>query len=86
MNTLNYTEARNSLASLMEAANSDREPITITRNGRASVVLMDADEYASIMETFHLLSSPANAERLRRSLADSRSGKTVKGELADVDD
>ena len=40
MQTINYTEARNRLAGLMEMASRDREPITITRNGTGVVVLL----------------------------------------------
>ncbi len=78
MKTVSYTDARNQLASLMEAANADREPVAITRNGAASVVLVDAEEYAAMAETFHLLSSPRNADRLRKGLADFKAGKFKK--------
>ena len=78
MKTVSYTDARNQLASLMEAANADREPVAITRNGAVSVVLVDAAEYAAMAETFHLLSSPRNADRLRKGLADFKSGKFKK--------
>ncbi len=78
MKTVSYTDARNQLASLMEAANADREPVAITRNGAASVVLVDAAEYAAMAETFHLLSSPRNADRLRKGLADFKAGKFKK--------
>ena len=78
MKTVSYTDARNQLASLMEAANADREPVAITRNGAASVVLVDAAEYAAMAETFHLLSSPRNADRLRKGLVEFKSGKFKK--------
>jgi antitoxin YefM len=78
MKTVSYTEARNQLASLMEAANADRAPVAITRNGAASVVLVDAAEYAAMAETFHLLSSPRNADRLRKGLAEFKAGKFKK--------
>lgn len=78
MKTVSYTDARNQLASLMEAANADREPVAITRNGAASVVLVDAAEYAAMAETFHLLSSPRNADRLRKGLAEFKTGKFKK--------
>jgi antitoxin YefM len=78
MKTVSYTDARNQLASLMEAANADREPVAITRNGAASVVLVDAAEFAAMAETFHLLSSPRNADRLRKGLAEFKSGKFKK--------
>ena len=75
MKTVSYTDARNQLATLMEAANADREPVAITRNGTASVVLVDAAEYAAMAETFHLRSAPRNAERLRTGLAEFKVGK-----------
>ena len=78
MKTVSYTDARNQLASLMEAANADREPVAITRNGAASVVLVDAAEYAAMAETFHLLSSPPNADRLRKGLTEFKAGKFKK--------
>jgi antitoxin YefM len=78
MKTVSYTDARNQLASLMETANADREPVAITRNGAASVVLVDAAEYAAMAETFHLLSSPRNADRLRKGLSEFKSGKFKK--------
>lgn len=83
MQTVSYTEARNQLAGLMETAIRDREPITITRNGAATVVMLAADEYAAMQETLHLHSTPANAERIRQGLADFAAGKLQAGELCD---
>ena len=83
MQTISYTEARNGLAGLMEAATRDREPITITRNGEGTVVILAAEEYAAMEETLHLLSTPANAERIRQGLADFAAGKVHTGELCD---
>ena len=83
MQMVSYTDARNQLASLMEAANRDREPITITRNGEGVAVLLAADEYAAMTETLHLLSTPANAEQMRQGLVDYAAGKIHSGELCD---
>jgi antitoxin YefM len=83
MQTVSYTEARNGLAGLMESAVRDREPITITRNGSGTVVLIAAEEYAAMEETLHLLSTPANAECIRQGLADYAAGKLQDGELCD---
>lgn len=83
MLTISYTEARNGLAGLMDAANRDREPITITRNGAGTVVVLAADEYAAMAATLHLLSTPANAEQIRQGLADFALGKLQPGELCD---
>ena len=74
MTTFSYTNARNNLASVMKKATDDREPITITRNGHESVVVLSMEEYESMEETLHLLSSPANAERIRQGIVDFESG------------
>ena len=47
----------------------------ITRRGVASVVLVDAGEFAAMSETIHLLSSSRNSARLRRGLVDFKAGK-----------
>jgi len=83
MLTVSYTDARNQLANLMENACRDRVPITITRNGTGTAVLLSAEEYAAMEETLHLLSTPANAERIRRGLADYAAGKLKAGKLCD---
>jgi antitoxin YefM len=83
MQTISYTDARNRLAGLMEAATRDREPITITRNGAGTVVLLAAEEFAAMEETLHLLSTPANANRIRQGLEDFKSGKLRAGALCD---
>jgi len=75
MKTISYTEARNRLAQLMAETTEDREPVAITRNGTASVVLVDAEEYASMTETLALLSSPTNAARLRKGLKEFKRGR-----------
>ena len=56
-----YTEARANLARLLDQAANDRETVIITRRGAA-------DELAGLVETAHLLRSPANAKRLLTAL------------------
>ena len=83
MQTINYTEARNQLAGLMETASRDREPITITRNGTGKVVLLAIEEYEAMETTLHLYSTKANASQIQQSLADYSTGKIQTGELCD---
>ena len=68
-------QERDTLAKLIAAASDDREPVTITRNGAAAAVLVDAAEWSSIQETLHLLASPANAARLRKGLREFAAGQ-----------
>jgi len=72
-----YSKARASLATLCNRAVSDREVILIQRRGREDVALIAASELSSLMETAHLLRSPANAERLLAALARAQSQMTA---------
>jgi antitoxin YefM len=63
-----YTQARANLASLIDKVTQNREVVIITRRGKENVALVSADELESLVETVHLLRSPANAERLLQAL------------------
>ena len=69
-----YSQARADLASLMNRISDDQEIVIIKRRDRPSVAMIAADELASLMETAHLLRSPANAERLLTALQRSHQG------------
>lgn len=63
-----YSDARAHFAELWSKAVDDRETVVIKRRGSEDVVLVAADELASLQETAHLLRSPKNAARLLRAL------------------
>jgi antitoxin YefM len=75
--TVSYTEARSRLASLLDRASDDLETVYITRRGRGAVAMISADELSSLLETVHLLRSPANAERLQSALEREARGEGV---------
>ena len=64
-----YTKARARFATLMDEVTENREVVIIQRRGSEDVALIAADELAGLLETAHLLRSPANAERLLTALA-----------------
>lgn len=68
MPTISYTEARDRLAGVWAESVSNREAVTINRRGHESVVLVPIGEWSSLVETAHLLRSPANARRLLAAL------------------
>ena len=70
MRTINYTEAKDQLAGLMDAATNDREPIVITRPGSGNVVMLAMEEYEAMESTLHLFSTRANTDQIQQSLAD----------------
>jgi antitoxin YefM len=82
MQSLSTTELRATLKDVLDRINDDREPVTIRRAGGKAVVLLDAEDYASIIETLHLVRHPANAERLQRGMAQHRAGETTEIDVA----
>jgi len=64
--TINQT--KQNLNSLIEQVVSDLEPTIICSKGGRKVVIMPLDEFNSWQETIYLLSNPANAEHLRKSI------------------
>lgn len=83
MTHVNYTEFRRSLASHMDTVCDNREPLVVTRQGGRSVVVIAEDEFDGIMETLHLLRTPANAAFLARSIEDAGAGRLVERDLID---
>jgi antitoxin YefM len=77
---VSYTELRNKLAFYMDAVCDDRAPLFVTRQNARSVVLMSEEDYEGLMETVHLLKSPANASRLLRSIQEANEGKLTEHE------
>ncbi|MCA6108081.1 type II toxin-antitoxin system Phd/YefM family antitoxin [Bradyrhizobium cenepequi] len=78
---VSYTELRGNLASFMDGVCDDRAPLFVTRQNARTVVIMAEDEYEGLMETVHLLKSPANAARLLRSIREANEGKLTEREL-----
>ena len=79
----NYTEARQNLKSLMDAATEDRVSVVITRKRGEPVIMLAKSEYDALLETFHLLRSPRNAQRLREAIADVEADRVVTVGLVD---
>jgi antitoxin YefM len=77
----NYTEFRKRLKELLDSVEDDNETIVIKRSKGKGSVLISLEEYNSLMETAHLLSSKANADRLRESIDQLRAGKGVSRKL-----
>nr|WP_320136539.1 type II toxin-antitoxin system prevent-host-death family antitoxin [uncultured Amphritea sp.] len=83
MRIVSFTEARNSLKAVLDRVINDADTTVITRRDSEDAVVMSLDYYNSLMESVHLLRSPANAEHLNRSIAQYREGETTQRELVD---
>ena len=75
MNIINFSDARNNLKDVIDGVVRDADVTVITRRDAPNAVVMSLDHYNSLLETVHLLSSPANAAHLARSLSQLRAGE-----------
>ena len=83
MRVINFSDARNRLKSVIDQVVNDEDFAIITRRDADDAVVMSLNHFNGLMETVHLLKSPANAAHLSNSIKQYRSGKTQKHELVD---
>jgi antitoxin YefM len=84
MNAVTLKEAKLHLEELVERVIADAEPTIVLTEGGGQVVFLSLDEYNSWKETHYLLASPANAEHLRRSIAENQAGNVLERDLLEV--
>ena len=77
----NFSEFRAGLKGYLDSVEDDNETLIIKRKSGKGTVMISLDEYNSIMETMHLLSSKKNADRLYESIEQMKSGKTIQPKL-----
>lgn len=58
----------------LDRIEADRSEIVVIRQDHEPMVILPLDELERLRETLHLLSTPANADRLRRSIAELDAG------------
>lgn len=78
MQAVTAKDAKRNLPSLIEQILADAEPRIVVTDKGEQVVMMPLDEFNSWKETQYLLSNPANAAHLRRSITEAESGQAAK--------
>ena len=81
MRVIDFSDARNQLKQVVD----DGDFTVIARRDAQNAVVMSLDTFNSLMETPHLMKSPANAQRLEKSITQSRKGQTKTKGLVDTD-
>ena len=79
--TLAYTN-RDFRAVLQRVADDSEPAILLTDSGE-QVVVMSMNDYKAWQETHYLLSNPANAAHLRKSILEAETGLAQEKELLD---
>jgi antitoxin YefM len=78
MRIISFSKARNSLKSVLDSVMDDADCTVITRRDAEDAVVMSLEHYNGLMETLHLLSSPANASHLAKSIEQYRAGEVTE--------
>lgn len=85
MQVINFSEARKNLKTVIDQVIDDADYTIIARRDAPDAVVMSLDTFNGLMETVHLLKSPANAAHLARSIAQYRAGQVIQRGQADAD-
>jgi antitoxin YefM len=85
MQVISFSEARESFKAVLDRVEADADVTLITRRHAKGAVVMSLDTTNSLMETVHLLRSPANAAHLQRSLEQAGRGELLSHGLIDPD-
>ncbi len=84
MRTVTLKEAERDLQRLVTKVVDDSDPaIVVTESGRQAV-LMSLDDFNAWSETHYLLANPANADHLRRSIAQANAGEAEERNLLET--
>ncbi len=83
MRVIHFSEAQNHLESVLDQVANDADYTIITCRGADDAVVMSFDHFNRLMETVHLLKSPANVAHLAKSIKQHRVGQTVERGLLD---
>jgi antitoxin YefM len=81
MKVVSFSEARNSLKTVLDQVVEDADYTIITRRDADDAVVMSLEYFNSLLETVYLLKSPANAAHLDRSITHFKEGKVFERDL-----
>jgi antitoxin YefM len=74
MDVLTFTDTRANLKAVMDRVVEDHAPVVVTRQKAEAVVMVSLADWNAMEETAHLLSTPANAARLKDALGQLEAG------------
>ena len=84
MRVINFSDARNQFKQVIDQVVADCDVTIISRRDADDAVVMSLDTYNSMIETVHLLKSPANVKHLEKSLSQYRKGQIKTKALVDA--
>lgn len=84
MMAANYSEFRTGLKRYLDEVEDNNDTLIIKRSTGKGTILISLEEYNSMNEYIHLLSSRANADRLYESIRQIKEGTGMIKDLIEV--
>ena len=75
MKTATFTNFRQKLKKHLDEIQNDQDILVLSGPKKRDFVVLTLDQFNAMEETAHLLSTPANTERLMRSISQDKAGK-----------
>ena len=84
MQTINFSQTRQNLASTFDKVVEDSMPVVVTRQNKESVVIISMKDFKALEETAYLMQSQANATRLNRAISQLEAGEGKERKLIEA--
>lgn len=81
MTAISLNDAKENLERIINQVINDDEPAILCTESGEQVVVLPLDEFNSWKETIYLLSNPANAAHLGKSIQEARAGQIQEKDL-----
>lgn len=78
MKTASLSDFRANIKQMLDRTADCHEPLIVKRQQGEDVIVMSLSDYNSHKETVSLMSNPANAIKLVRSIEEHRDGKLIQ--------
>ncbi|MCD2181279.1 type II toxin-antitoxin system Phd/YefM family antitoxin [Rhizobium sp. GN54] len=84
MKIVSLSDLRANMARHFDQIESDHDELIVTRQNREPMVVMSLADFESWKETIYLLATPANRDRLLRSVEELDAGKGTTRTMDDL--
>lgn len=81
MQAVSMSELRSNMKKYLDDVSKSSDTVIVSRPADDAVVIISLQEYNSLIETGHLLSTASNRQRIRESVEQLEQGRTKAFEL-----